>query len=95
MSAPVVLVSGALTGIGRATALAFAREGAKVVASGRRELEGKKLEDSAKAPASSSTSPRPTTGRVAPGPPSMSQASTPSKGSPRRPHSRWLGLACE
>jgi NAD(P)-dependent dehydrogenase (short-subunit alcohol dehydrogenase family) len=43
MSAPVVLVTGALTGIGRATALAFAREGANVVASGRREEEGKKL----------------------------------------------------
>jgi NAD(P)-dependent dehydrogenase (short-subunit alcohol dehydrogenase family) len=43
MSAPVVLITGALTGIGRATALAFAREGAKVVASGRRAEEGRML----------------------------------------------------
>lgn len=41
---PVVLVTGALTGIGRATALAFARQGARVVVSGRREAEGKALE---------------------------------------------------
>src|ERR1700681_2437198 len=44
MSSPVVLITGALTGIGRATAVAFAREGARVVVSGRREPEGKKLE---------------------------------------------------
>jgi NAD(P)-dependent dehydrogenase (short-subunit alcohol dehydrogenase family) len=43
MSSPVVLITGALTGIGRATALAFANEGARVVISGRREEEGKKL----------------------------------------------------
>ena len=43
MSSPVVLITGALTGIGRATALAFAREGARVVISGRHEEEGKKL----------------------------------------------------
>ena len=41
---PVVLITGALTGIGRATAVAFAKEGASIVASGRREAEGKALE---------------------------------------------------
>jgi NAD(P)-dependent dehydrogenase (short-subunit alcohol dehydrogenase family) len=44
MSNPVVLITGALTGIGRATAIAFAEHGAKVVASGRGEAEGKALE---------------------------------------------------
>src|SRR6266404_5750795 len=43
MSSPVVLITGALTGIGRATALAFAHEGARVVVSGRHEDEGQKL----------------------------------------------------
>ena len=43
MTTPVVLVTGALSGIGRATALAFAREGARVVISGRRDDEGQKL----------------------------------------------------
>ena len=43
MSSPVVLITGALTGIGRATAFAFARDGARVVIAGRREPEGKKL----------------------------------------------------
>jgi len=44
MSSLVVLITGALTGIGRATAVAFAKEGASIVASGRREAEGKALE---------------------------------------------------
>jgi NAD(P)-dependent dehydrogenase (short-subunit alcohol dehydrogenase family) len=44
MSKPVVLVTGGLTGIGRATALAFARQGDIVVVSGRREAEGRALE---------------------------------------------------
>lgn len=44
MSTPVILITGALTGIGRAAALAFAREGAAVVVSGRRQAEGERLE---------------------------------------------------
>src|SRR5271154_279029 len=44
MSNPIVLITGALTGIGRATALAFAKEGASVVAAGRRDAEGNALE---------------------------------------------------
>jgi NAD(P)-dependent dehydrogenase (short-subunit alcohol dehydrogenase family) len=43
MTAPVVLITGALAGIGRATALAFAREGANVVVSGRRDDAGQSL----------------------------------------------------
>ena len=43
MNTRVVLITGALTGIGRATALAFAKEGSRIVVSGRREEEGEKL----------------------------------------------------
>jgi len=41
--APVVLITGALTGIGRAAAVIFAQEGAHVVVSGRRDKEGQEL----------------------------------------------------
>ena len=43
MSTPVVLITGALTGIGRATAIAFAKEGARLVVAGRREDAGRQL----------------------------------------------------
>jgi NAD(P)-dependent dehydrogenase (short-subunit alcohol dehydrogenase family) len=43
MSHPVVLITGALAGIGRATALAFAKEGARLVVSGRNEEAGQSL----------------------------------------------------
>jgi NAD(P)-dependent dehydrogenase (short-subunit alcohol dehydrogenase family) len=43
MSKPVVLITGALTGIGRATAFAFAQEGARVFVSGRRDDAGEAL----------------------------------------------------
>jgi NAD(P)-dependent dehydrogenase (short-subunit alcohol dehydrogenase family) len=43
MSNRVVLITGALTGIGRATAFAFAKEGGRVVVSGRRDDAGEAL----------------------------------------------------
>jgi NAD(P)-dependent dehydrogenase (short-subunit alcohol dehydrogenase family) len=43
MNTPVVLITGALTGIGRATALAFAKERARIVIAGRRDEAGQKL----------------------------------------------------
>jgi len=43
MSNPVVLITGALTGIGRATAIAFGKEGARLVVAGRHEDAGQQL----------------------------------------------------
>jgi len=43
MSKQVVLITGALTGIGRATAIAFAEQGAQIVVSGRRQDAGDAL----------------------------------------------------
>jgi NAD(P)-dependent dehydrogenase (short-subunit alcohol dehydrogenase family) len=43
MNTPVVLITGALTGIGRAAAVAFARGGNRVVVSGRHEDVGQAL----------------------------------------------------
>ena len=43
MNTPVVLITGALTGIGRATAIAFAHKGAHIVIAARRDEAGQKL----------------------------------------------------
>jgi NAD(P)-dependent dehydrogenase (short-subunit alcohol dehydrogenase family) len=45
MSNPVVLITGGLTGIGRAAAVAFAKKGANVVVAGRRDEAGNALAD--------------------------------------------------
>ena len=43
MTRPVVLITGALTGIGRATALAFAKAGANVFVAGVGAKDGERL----------------------------------------------------
>ena len=43
MGTQVVLITGAITGIGRAAAIAFAKKGSKVVVAGRRDEAGKAL----------------------------------------------------
>ncbi len=50
MGTPVVLITGALTGIGRAAALAFAREGHRIVVAGRHEQAGQDLATELRAP---------------------------------------------
>ena len=45
MDSPVVLITGALTGIGRAAALAFARNGSRIVIAGRHADEGEALSE--------------------------------------------------
>ncbi len=49
MKNPVILITGALTGIGRATAFRFAEEGARIVVSGRRDDAGLALATELKA----------------------------------------------
>ncbi|MEZ0094466.1 SDR family NAD(P)-dependent oxidoreductase [Streptacidiphilus sp. EB129] len=49
MNQPVVLITGALTGIGRAAAVAFAQKGANVVVTGRRDEAGKALAEELRA----------------------------------------------
>jgi NAD(P)-dependent dehydrogenase (short-subunit alcohol dehydrogenase family) len=49
VSSPVVLITGGLTGIGRATAIAFAKEGDRIVVSGRREDAGRAFESELRA----------------------------------------------
>ncbi|MER5910915.1 SDR family NAD(P)-dependent oxidoreductase [Streptomyces sp. NPDC001982] len=43
MNKPVILITGALSGIGRASAVAFAKKGANIVVAGRRDEVGKAL----------------------------------------------------
>jgi NAD(P)-dependent dehydrogenase (short-subunit alcohol dehydrogenase family) len=49
MAAQTVLITGALTGIGRAAALAFARQGNNIVVAGRRDEAGATLADELRA----------------------------------------------
>src|SRR6202171_5145728 len=52
MSNPVVLITGAMSGIGRAAAVAFAKNGAKVVVAGRRDDAGESLAEELRSPGS-------------------------------------------
>ena len=63
MNKQVVLITGALTGIGRAAAVAFAKKGAKVVVSGRRDEAGKALVEELRSFGSEPSSSMPTSAR--------------------------------
>src|ERR1700674_2411652 len=75
VAGPAVLITGALTGIGRATALAFAREGARIVVSGRRDDKGDALVSELQAQRLNPT-------------PTSEHARTPWRLCPPAPHSR-------
>ena len=49
MDKPVILITGALTGIGRASAIAFAKKGARVVVAGRHDEAGNELAEQLRA----------------------------------------------
>lgn len=53
----VAIVTGSTSGMGRATALLFAREGAKVVVTGRNEERAKAVVDQIKADGKKNTGP--------------------------------------
>ena len=63
MSNQVVLITGGLTGIGRAAAVAFAKKGAKVVVAGRRDEAGKGLVEELRSFGSRPSSSTPTSAR--------------------------------
>ena len=63
MDSPSVFITGALSGIGRATALAFAEERRGLVISGRRQDEGEVLATELRSLGTETVSCRPTTAR--------------------------------
>src|ERR1700733_11321743 len=64
MSTQVVLITGGLSGIGRAAAIAFAKKGAKVVVAGRRDDAGKALVKKLRSLGSEADSSTPTSART-------------------------------
>lgn len=60
MDEPVILITGALTGIGRAAVIAFAKTGGKVVVAGRRDEAGQALAENSAPSVRSQSSSMPT-----------------------------------